>query len=147
MARGPDRCQPRAAHRLVPHGYRRSGTAVRNVEHLSVLVSSLPEPGEWAVVEWSEGDVRRWCQTMRYPTGWVVDAHDGTPDDFAKRVFRGGPGDYPKPSGRRPAFDFELWQPYAAADLMWSWLHGSLPEGCSRTMRHMISGVFDHGLG
>ena len=46
----------------------------------------------WAVVEWSDGDVRRWCQTMRYPKGWVVDAHDGTPDDFAKRVFRGGPG-------------------------------------------------------
>ncbi|WP_126688338.1 hypothetical protein [Nocardioides ferulae] len=84
---------------------------------------------------------------MRYPTGWVVDAHDGTPDGFAKRVYRGGPGDYPKPSGRRPAFDFKLWQSYAAADLMWTWLHGSLPEGCSRTMRHMISGVFDHGLG
>lgn len=63
-----------------PHGYRRSGTAVRNVEHLSVLVSSLPEPGEWAVVEWADGDVRRWCQTMRYPTGWVVDAHDGNPE-------------------------------------------------------------------
>ena len=30
---------------------------------------------------------------------------------------------------------------------MWNWLHGSLPEGCSRTMRHMISGIFDHGLG
>lgn len=54
---------------------------------------------------------------MRYPSGWVVDAHDGTPDDFAKRAFRGGPGDYPQPSGRRPAFDFELWQPYAAVDL------------------------------
>jgi hypothetical protein len=38
-----------------PHGYRCSGTAVRNVEHLSVLVSSLPEPGEWVVVEWSDG--------------------------------------------------------------------------------------------
>ena len=74
-----------------PHGYRRSGTAVRNVEHLSVLVSSLPEPGEWAVFEWSAGDTRRWCQTMRYPTGWVVGAHDGTPDDFAKRVFRLAP--------------------------------------------------------
>lgn len=76
----------------------------------------------------------------------MVDAHDGTPDDLAKRVFRGGSGDYPKPSGRRPAFDFEVWQPYAAADLMWSWLHGSHPEGCSRTMQHMISGIFDHGL-
>lgn len=43
--------------------------------------------------------------------------------------------------------DFEIWQPYAAADLMWSWLHGSLPEGCSRTMRHTLSRVFDHGLG
>ena len=46
-----------------------------------------------------------------------------------------------------PTFDFELWQPYAAADVMWSWLHGSLPVGCSRTMRHMISSVFDHALG
>lgn len=112
-----------------------------------MLASRLPEPGEWALVEWSGEDVRRWCQTMRYPTGWVVDAHDGTPDDFAKRVFRGEPGDYPKPSGRRTAFDFELWQPMTAADVMWTWLHGSLYEGCARTMRHMISSVFDHGLG
>ena len=36
---------------------------------------------------------------MRYPTGWVVDAHDGTPDDFAKRVFRGNPGDYRSRAG------------------------------------------------
>lgn len=130
-----------------PHGHRGGGVLVRNREHLSVLVSTLPDPGEWAVLEWATGDVRRWCQTMRYPSGWVVDAHAGSPDDFAKRVYRGSPGSYPRPSGRRPAFDFELWQPFAAADLMWTWLHGSLPEGCSRTMRHMISPVHDHGLG
>lgn len=70
-----------------------------------------------------------------------------TPDDFAKRVFRGSPGDYPKLSGRWPAFDFEVWKSIAAADVMWTWLHGSLPKGCSRTMRHMISPIYDHGLG
>ncbi len=130
-----------------PHGSRGGGEAVRSLEHLSVLISHLPEPGEWAVVEWAGGDVRRWCQTMRHPSGWVVDAHDGTANDFAMRVFRGAPGDYPKAAGRRPAYGFELWQPWAAADVMWTWLHGNLPEGCSRTMRHMISPVLDHGLG
>lgn len=71
-----------------PHGYRRGGEAVRSIEHLSVLASARPRTGEWAVIEWSSGEVRGWCQTMRYPTGWVVDAHDETPDDFAKRVYR-----------------------------------------------------------
>ncbi len=81
------------------------------------------------------------------PLRRVVEDHDGTADDFAKRVYRGAPGSHPKPHGRRPAFDFELWQPFAAAATMWAWLHWSLPDGCSRTMRHMISRVFDHGLG
>jgi hypothetical protein len=106
-----------------------SGDQVRSLEYMSVLMSSLPQPGEWAVIEWSGGAVRRWCQTMRHLTGWIVDAHDGAPDDFARRVYRRAAGDYPKPTGRRPAFDFELWQPFAAADVIWSWLHGSLPEG------------------
>lgn len=132
--------------RWCPHGHWHSGTAVRSLEHLSVLVSRLSEPGEWAIVEWQRGDVRRWCQTMRHPGGWVVEAHDGTPEDWSQRVFRGSPGLYPEPSGRRPAFDFELWQPLEAAGVMWSWLHGCLPEGCSRTMRHMISSHFDHGM-
>lgn len=130
-----------------PHGHRSGGTPVRSLEHLSVLISALPEPGEWAVIQWSTGGVRRWCQTMRHPSGWVVEAHDGTPDDFAKRVYRGAAGLYPKPTGKRPAHDFELWQPIAAADVIWTWLHGSLPEGSARTMRHMISAVHDHGIG
>lgn len=60
---------------------------------------------------------------------WVVDAYDGTDGDFAKRAFAAPR--LPKPSGRRPAYNFELCQPLAAADLMWT---GSLPDGCSRTM-------------
>lgn len=127
-----------------PHGSRTRATAVKGVEQLSVLVSWLPVPGEWAVVE-RDGEVRRWCQTMRHQDGWVVDAHDGTHRDFAKRVFRGESGSYPKPAGNRPAFDFELWQPLSAASVMWAWIHGSLLEGCSRTMRHMVSRMLDHG--
>lgn len=76
----------------------------------------------------------------------MAEAHDGTPDHFARKVYRGAVGSYPK-TGRSPAFDFELWQPFAATDVIWTWLHGSLPEGCSRTMRHMISACFDHSLG
>ena len=31
---------------------------------------------------------RRWCQTVRYPTGWVVDARHGTDSDSARRALR-----------------------------------------------------------
>ncbi len=39
---------------------------------------------------------------MRYPTGWVVDAHHGTDSDFAERVYRGSPDDLSQ-TGRRHA--------------------------------------------
>ena len=123
-----------------PRGYLRAGTPVRNVEHLSVFVSSLPEPVEWAS---STGRLGRPAVVPDHalPHRLGCGAHDGTPDDFAKRVYRGSPGDYPKPAGRRPAFDFDSGG--TPEQTMWTWLHGSLPDGCSRSMRHMISGVFD----
>lgn len=91
-----------------PHGYRRGSAAVRSLEHLSLLDSRLPEPGERTLVEWSGDNVRRWCQKMCNPTGWCVDAHDGTPDDFVKRVFRGEPSGYTKAKRTSTSLDFEL---------------------------------------
>ncbi|HQY97552.1 MAG TPA: hypothetical protein PLU83_11245 [Phycicoccus sp.] len=124
----------------------RPGPAVRNAEHLAVLVSLIPGPGEWAVIEWRGHPGKGWCQTMRYAGGWVVEVHDGTPEDWAQRVYRTEQF-YPEPAGVRPPFTHELWSPVAAADIMWAWLHGSLLEGCARTDRHLINPHHDHGLG
>lgn len=131
----------------VPIRWSRTAQRVRNAEHLCVLIAQLTTPGEFGVVE-RLGAPHRWGQTMRHPAGFIVEVHTGSPDDVAQRVYRGDIGEYPRPSGDRAAFPFELWTPMSAAEGLWGWLTaGVLPIGCNRTTRHMISGYFDHGLG
>lgn len=118
-------------------------TAVRGVEHLAVLMSGLAVQRH-GVLEGGATRQHRWGQTMRVDVGWIVEVHDGSGEDFARRVFRGEPGEYPL----RPAFtsrtwvsnpellSLELFAHFAAAQILWAWVHTGLPEGLSRTLRH-----------
>lgn len=112
----------------------RSAVEVRNVEHLAVLISGLARAGAFGGVEWVRGDVRRWGQTMRVHGGWIIEAHDGSEHDYAQRIHRGEPGDYPAAHRSKP-HHLEVWTSLGAAEVLWSWLAGSLPEGCCRTIR------------
>ncbi len=102
---------------------------------------------EWSVGERSCGERSPLVSVAALPDRLGGRRSDGTDSDLAERVFYSSPGDYPKPTGRRPVYDFELWQPLATADVMRTCLQGSLPGGCSMTMRHITSPNFDHGLG
>lgn len=82
----------------------------------------------------------------RLPEGVVLwsppegtEVHDGTPQDFARRVFRGlRPTDYPlSPEGDRRLHDAELFGAQHAAAILWSFLHDGLPPGYARTLRHL----------
>lgn len=112
---------------------------------MTVLISRSPEVADWALLKSPESRGRQWGQVMRVPGGFIVDVHDGSNNDFAERVFRGELGDYPRPSGKRPCYPFELWSQSGVANVLWCWINGSLPDGSARTMNHMISACFDHG--
>lgn len=115
-----------------------SEVEVRNAEHLSVLLSSLAE-GDHGLVRWHGDTPPLWAQTMRVDDNrWIIEAFDGADDGFVQRVFRGEPGDYPPRGDRdRDLHPFEQFPPYAAAAVIWSWLHGALPEGCARTLNYL----------
>jgi len=118
-------------------------TPIRGVEHLGILMSGLAE-GRHGVVDGGPSRQHRWGQTMRVEGRWFVEVHDGSADDYARRVFRGEPGEYPL----RPDFVGNLWHHnpevlavelfahFAAAQVLWAWVHTGLPEGLSRTLRH-----------
>lgn len=74
---------------------------------------------------------------MRTDGGWIVEVHAGTNDDFAQRVYRGEVGGYPRSSEDPNLLSVEAWTPVGVADVLWAWLGGALPDGCSRTMRYL----------
>lgn len=108
---------------------------VHRFEGLAVAVSRLPRDESWGVCTWVDGP-SRWGQSMRVPGGWIVEVHDGTVTDFAQRVFRGRPGEYLHKTSDR-LLHHELWSAMGAAEVLWSWMHGALPEGCSRTLDYL----------
>lgn len=112
----------------------RSAVPVRSVEELALLASHLGT-GKFAGVERTRRGVRRWSQTLCVKREWIVEVHDGTSDEVAQRVFRGGTGDYPCGAVDPPLYPIEKWSSTGVAEVMWAWLHGGLPEGCARTIR------------
>lgn len=109
---------------------------VRNPEHLAVLVSVL-DLGRFGVLERPGSGTRRWGQTMRTRDGWIVEVHDGSDQDFAQRVHRGPNGLYPRRPAESDLHPHELWPTGACAEVLWSWLAGGLPLGCSRTLQYL----------
>ncbi|WP_206446818.1 hypothetical protein [Agrococcus sp. KRD186] len=104
--------------------------ALRGHAFGTALGSSAPQARSGQVVRVSEADE---------PPTFIVEVHDGTPQDFARRVFRGlRPTDYPlSPEGDRPLHDAELFDSQHAAAILWSFLHDGLPPGYARTLRHL----------
>lgn len=109
-------------------GWSGRALVVRGPEHLSVLVSTLGLSDFGGVRR--EGDPRpRWTQTKRMPQGWIVEVCDCPTDEWPSRAYRGTAGTYLREVLPRVHFGAEYFPPGDAADLMWSWLRGNLPEG------------------
>lgn len=117
-------------------------TAVTDAVHLADLIGPLA-PGQFGIAKASEAAGRRWGQVMNVadsdePWACIVEVHDGSPTDFAKRVFRGTSwSDYPPNPGRQSPHGFELFTAPGAASIVWDWLHVGLPNGLLRTHRYL----------
>ena len=109
-----------------PLGRKHESTRILTVEQLAVWIATLA-PGKWAVISLPADADARWAQVMRLDEEWIVEVHDGTPQDWASRVLHQGSTE-PR-DGISPA---EAWSPLAAAEVTWSWMQGSLPDGCRR---------------
>ena len=112
--------------------------AVRDAGEVAVRVGELRDEGSWGVV--SRAHAGRWAQCMRVDGGWIVEVNGiPGPDCFARRVQR-----VAKPRrtlrGRRRVRDkghlMAIYLPQdvvltalGAAEIMWSWLRGSVPDG------------------
>jgi len=132
--------QPQSAPENPPRwlkgGHHSGGVSVRSSEHLTVLVASL-DVDRFGVLVSPVGGSGAWGQTMRTDDGWLVEVHAGTDEDFAQRVYRGEVGDYPCSSEGTSLLTVEVWTPIGVADVLWAWLGGALPDGCSRTLRYL----------
>lgn len=106
------------------------GHTVRGAEHLAVLVSSLPLH-EFGGVCIAGDDSAQWAQTKRMEQGWIVEVRDASTGEWPHRVYRGTAGSYLRAVLPEVHCAEEHFTPYAAALVMWSWLRGSLPDGCS----------------
>jgi hypothetical protein len=73
---------------------------------------------------------------MHHSDQWIVEVHDGTAADWAQRVYYGGPGEFSK-TDTADALSIGKFRPMRAARVLWAWMHGALPEGYSRTLRHI----------
>lgn len=113
-------------------------TVITSPEHLAVILSTL-RPGGFGLVHWQGFEPTLWSQTMRVDENrWIVEASEGTSDGFVKRVYRDATGGYPqRQDSDHQLHDCERFNSYAAAAVMWSWAHGVLPEGLSRTLNFL----------
>ena len=70
---------------------------------------------------------------------WVVEVLDDAVDGVMKLVYFGAPGSYRRaPDGpRQMTLGIDAHSPGAAADLVWSWMRGTLPTGAARSVRHL----------
>lgn len=123
---------------------------VLSPRHLAVLVSTQNQFGDFGIISFENGQ-GRWGQTMRLSAMessgrlrsqntrddefWVVEVHDGTPEDYARRVVRGNPGDYPWDAGYQRV-PIEEFRPREAAAILWGWMDTGRTDGYWRTMRH-----------
>ncbi len=117
-------------------------TLVSDAEHLGALIGGLGK-GEFGIARSAAGG-GRWGQVMNVASDhevstYIAEVHDGTPSDFAQRVFRGVRfSDYPEsPAGPRDLHDFEVFGAPVVAEILWSFLHVGLPIGYLRTLRYL----------
>ena len=117
-------------------------TLVSDAEHLGALIGGLGK-GEFGIARSAAGG-GRWGQVMNVASDhevskYIVEVHDGTPGDFAQRVFRGlRSSDYPQSTAeRRTLHDIEVFDATVASGLLWSFLHVGLPNGYLRTLRYL----------
>ena len=114
--------------------------AVEGIEQLAALVSAL-DAQTFGILRSADPSIGRWGQTMHGPDLWIVEVHDGSAADFAQRAHRGGPGGYPAGGHRGDgALDIESFRPVEVALILWAWMHGGLPTGYARTLRHLSDG-------
>ena len=121
------------------------GNVVRDAAHLADMIAML-ERGDFGVARGNSTVENRWGQVMNVAddgdsAAYVVEVHDGTATDFARRVFRGlRSSDYPQgQAGPRRLHDFEVFDASTAAQVLWAFLHVGLPFGYLSTMRHLNS--------
>lgn len=115
------------------------GDPVASVDHLAQLVRGLHPTGSWAVVTRPNADL--WAQCMRVEEGWIVEVNGiPGPECFVRRVQGQRGGWRERLTGRRTVRSggqlMAIYVPQdvfadagTAADVMWAWLRGRLPEG------------------
>ena len=112
--------------------------AVRNVGEVAVRVGELRDEGEWGLLR--RENAERWAQCMRVDGGWIVEVNGiPGPDCFARRVQRVAKPRRALRGQRRVRDKGQLMAIYlpqdvvptalGAAEVMWSWLRGSVPDG------------------
>ena len=121
--------------------------AVRGREDLAELLARLDKVGEWGVAK--RPHTAMWGQSMRVRDGWIVEVCGiPGPDCFARRVRAVGSrsaGRAKPRAGRlgRPTVTYQKGESIGsaseAADVLWSWLCGRLPDGYE--LRDVVEGV------
>ena len=112
--------------------------AVRDASEVAVRVGELREEGSWGVVR--RAHAARWAQCMRVDDGWIIEVNGSPgPDCFARRVQRVEKSRRTLRGRRRVRDKGRLMAIYipqdvvstalGAAEIMWSWLRGSVPDG------------------
>lgn len=103
------------------------GVPLRSESHLTVLMSALDRHGEFGGV--TAEDTERWAQTMRLPRGWIVEVRDPDTEEWPSIVVpaEGVDGLLANLSPEGGA----LWTYQQAAEIIWAWMDGGLPDGCA----------------
>jgi hypothetical protein len=112
--------------------------AVRDADEVALRVGELRDEGSWGVVR--RAHVGRWAQCMRVDGGWIVEVNGiPGPDCYARRVQRVARPHRTRRGLRRVRDRDRVMAIYlpqdvvltalGAAEIMWSWLCGSVPDG------------------
>lgn len=82
-----------------------------------------------------------WGQAMRTKAGCIVEVHGDTDADIAQRVYRAIHGHDPQRlDARYELGPVDVFPAFLVAELLSSWLHGALPLGFDRELRHVSPG-------
>lgn len=100
----------------------------RSIEHLIVLMS-LVGADDFGGLSFDGDDAQRWAQAKRRGRGWIVEVRDCTTNDWPQRIHRGCDGSYIRTVVPDEPCLEEHFRTAAAAEIMWTWLHGALPVG------------------
>lgn len=112
--------------------------AVHDVAEAAARIGELGDEGSWGVLRRTHA--AKWAQCMRVDGGWIVEVNGVPgPDCFARRVQRLEKRRRLRRGSKRVRDHGRLMAVYrpedvthtalGAAEIMWSWLRGSLPEG------------------